>query len=104
MLSGLLYKANDPQIVPDVCPVRIGSNVLFGPGVHIYTATHPKDFMKRRDGLESGKPVSIGDDCWIGGQAVILPGVHIGNRCIIGAGAVIAKDIPDDTVVTGKPQ
>jgi maltose O-acetyltransferase len=89
-------------IILDVCPVRIGSNVMSGPGVHIYTATHPKEFMKRRDGFEFGKPVSIGDDCWIGGRAVILPGVHIGHRCIIGAGAVVAKDVPDDTVVTNK--
>jgi len=91
-------------VVLDVCPVRIGSNVMFGPCVHIYTATHPKEFMKRRDVFEFGKPVSIGDDCWIGGQAVFLPGVHVGHRCIIGAGAVIAKDVPDDTIVTSKLQ
>ena len=91
-------------VVLDVCPVRIGSNVMFGPSVHIYTATHPKDFMKRRDVFEFGKPVSIGDDCWIGGQAVILPGVSIGQRCIIGAGAVIAKDVTDDTIVTSRHQ
>ena len=60
--------------------------------------------MKRRDVFEFGKPVSIGEDSWIGGQAVILPGVQIGSRCIIGAGSVIAKDIPDDTVVTGRMQ
>ena len=77
---------------------------MFGPSVHIYTATHPKDFMKRRDVFEFGKPVSIGDDCWIGGQAVILPGVSIGQRCIIGAGAVIAKDVTDDTIVTSRHQ
>ena len=91
-------------IVLDVCAVRIGSNVMFGPGVHIYTATHPKEFMERRNVFEFGKPVSIGDDSWIGGQVVILPGVHIGSRCIIGAGAVIAKDVPDDTIVNGKSQ
>ena len=91
-------------IVLDVCSVRIGSNVFFGPGVHIYTATHPKDFIKRRDVFELGKPVSIGDDSWIGGQAIILPGVHIGHRCIIGASAVISKDVPDDTIVNCKPQ
>jgi maltose O-acetyltransferase len=90
-------------VVLDVCPVRIGSNVLFGPGVHLYTATHPKDFVKRRDNLEFGKPVSIGDDCWIGGYVVILPGVNIGNRCIIGAASVIREDVPDDTVFSGGP-
>jgi maltose O-acetyltransferase len=87
----------------DVCPIRIGSNVMFGPGVHIYAATHPKNAAKRREGLEIGKPVSIGDDCWIGGQAIILPGVSIGHRCIIGAGAVVTKDVPDDTTVVGNP-
>jgi maltose O-acetyltransferase len=91
-------------VILDVCRVLIGSNVMFGPGVHIYTATHPKEFMKRRDVFEFGKPVSIGDDCWIGGQTVILPGVNVGHRCIVGAGTVIAKDIPDDTVVTTRPQ
>ena len=91
-------------IVLDVCAVQIGSNVMFGPGVHIYTATHPKEFVKRRDVFEFGKPVSIGDDSWIGGQVVILPGVNIGHRCIIGAGAVIAKDVPGDTIVNGRRQ
>ena len=91
-------------VVLDVCPVRIGSNVMFGPGVHIYTATHPKDSMKRRDVFEFGKPVSIGNDSWIGGRAVILPGVNVGQRCIIGAGAVITKDVPDDTIVGSKSQ
>ena len=91
-------------VVLDVCSVQIGSHVMFGPGVHIYTATHPKESLKRRDVFEFGKPVSIGEDSWIGGQAVILPGVQIGSRCIIGAGSVIAKDIPDDTVVSGRMQ
>lgn len=102
IFAGIKVFFNFDCIILDVCPVRIGSNVMFGPGAHIYTASHPKEFMKRRDVFEFGKPVSIGDDCWIGGQAVILPGVHIGHRCIIGAGAVITKDVPDDTVVTGK--
>ncbi|MCJ7604824.1 MAG: sugar O-acetyltransferase [Dehalococcoidales bacterium] len=88
-------------VVLDVCPVHIGDNVQFGPGVHIYAATHPKDYLERR-GPELGKPVSIGDDCWIGGGAIILPGVTIGKRSIIGAGLVVSKDVPDDTVFTGK--
>lgn len=88
-------------IILDECTVHIGSNVMFGPSVHIYTATHPKDFLLRREELEYGKPVSIGDDCWIGGHAAILPGVHIGNRCIIGGGVVVRKDVPDGTTYTG---
>ena len=75
---------------------------MFGPGVHIYTATHPKDYQERRAGKEFGRPITIGDDCWIGGQSVILPGVTIGNRCIVGAGAVVTKDLRDDTVWAGK--
>ncbi len=90
-------------VILDVCPVKIGEDVIFGPGVHIYAATHPKDALKRRDVFESGKPVSIGDDCWIGGRAVILPGVTIGNRCIIGAGAVVVKNVPDGQTVVGNP-
>lgn len=88
--------------VLDVCKVEIGSNVLFGPGVHIYTATHPRDYMERRS-FESGQPVTIGDDCWIGGYAIILPGVTIGQRCIIGAGAVVTKNVPDDSIILGNP-
>ena len=102
--TGYKVNFNFDCVVLDVCPVRIGSNVMFGPGVHIYTATHPTDSMKRRDVFEFGKPVSIGADSWIGGRAVILPGVCIGQRCIIGAGGVIAKDVPDDTIVSSRPQ
>lgn len=89
-------------VVLDVCQVTIGSNVLFGPGVQIYTATHPKNFKILRT-LELGKPISIGDDCWIGGSAIILPGVKIGHRSIIGAGSVVTKDIPDDSLAIGNP-
>ena len=86
-------------VILDVCTVRIGSNVMFGPSAHVYTADHPRDFRQRRQDLEFGEPVSIGDDCWIGGHAVILPGVHIGNRCIIGANVVVRRDVPDDTIL-----
>lgn len=89
-------------VVLDVNKVQIGSNVFIAPGVHIYTATHPMDFLERRK-VESGKPVSIGDDCWIGGGAIILPGVSIGNRCVIGSGSVVTKDIPDDCSAVGNP-
>lgn len=90
-------------VLLDACPIRIGSNVLFGPGVHIYADTHPVDTAERRQGLEFGRPISIGDDCWIGGQAIIFPGVTIGHRCIIGAGSVVTKDVPDDSIVAGNP-
>src|SRR4051812_19573075 len=89
-------------VVLDVTKVTIGSNVFFGPGVQIYTASHPQDHAIRRT-LEYGKSICIGDDCWIGGGAIILPGIRIGNRCIVGAGAVITKDLPDDSIAVGNP-
>jgi maltose O-acetyltransferase len=89
-------------VVLDVCKVTIGSNVFFAPAVQIYTATHPLDAIERRS-TEFGKPVTIGDDCWIGGGTIICPGVTIGNRCVIGAGSVVTKDIPDDSLAVGNP-
>ena len=90
-------------VLLDVMPIRIGSNVLFGPNVQLYTATHPEDALERRKGLEFAKQISIGNDCWIGGSTIISPGVTIGDRCIVGAGAVVTKDIPADTIVVGNP-
>lgn len=90
-------------VLLDVMPINIGSNVLFGPNVQIYTATHPMDAAKRREGLEFAKPVIIGDDCWFGGGAIIMPGVTIGDRCVIGLGSVVIKNIPSDAVVVGNP-
>lgn len=89
-------------VVLDVMKVTIGSNVFIGPGVHIYTAVHPADPETRKT-QEFGKTVTIGDDCWIGGGAIILPGVTIGNNCIVGAGSVVTKDIPDNSVYAGNP-
>jgi len=94
---------NFNSVVLDVCTVTIGSNVMFGPNVQIYTATHPLSASERRKSLESGTPVAIGDDCWIGGSVVICPGVRIGNRCVIGAGSVVTKDIPDGAFAAGNP-
>lgn len=86
----------------DVAPVVIGKNFMAGPGVHIYTATHPTDVQERRE-YEFGKAVTIGDDVWVGGMAVICPGVTIGNGVTIGAGSVVTKDVPDYCVVAGNP-
>jgi maltose O-acetyltransferase len=89
-------------VVLDVCQVRIGSFTLFGPAVQIYTATHPLGAMARRK-VESGRPISIGSDCWIGGGAIILPGVTIGDRSVIGAGSVVTRDVPADVMAAGNP-
>ncbi len=90
-------------VVLDVAPVQIGDFVLLGPAVQIYTATHPLQAAQRRLGLESGKKIIIGPDVWIGGGAIICPGVSIGARSVIGAGSVITKDIPEDVFAAGNP-
>ncbi|HET9818161.1 MAG TPA: sugar O-acetyltransferase [Rhodanobacteraceae bacterium] len=89
-------------VVLDVCQVRIGDYTLFGPAVQIYTATHPLDAALRRR-RESGKPVAIGSDVWVGGAAIICPGVSIGARTVIGAGSVVTRDIPADVFAAGNP-
>ena len=89
-------------VVLDVCAVRIGSFCLFGPAVQIYTATHPLDARQRRH-VEFGKPVEIGSDVWVGGAAIILPGVRIGSRTVVGAGSVVTRDVPDGVFAAGNP-
>jgi len=90
-------------VVLDVTPVTIGNDVLIGPAVQIYTATHPLDVQTRRTGLEMGAPIRIGDEVWIGGGALILPGVTIGARTVIGAGSVVTRDIPKGVFAAGNP-
>ncbi len=90
-------------VVLDVATVHIGSRSLFGPNVQIYTATHPMDAAQRASGLELARPVSIGEDVWIGGSAVICPGVRIDDRSVIGAGSVVTRDIPADVFAAGNP-
>lgn len=87
----------------DTAKICLGKNVLIGPNVQLYAPMHPIDYRERATGVEHGEPITIGDDCWIGGGAIICPGVTIGNRCIIAAGAVVAKDVPDDCMVGGAP-
>lgn len=90
-------------VVLDVMEVKIGSRTLFGPNVQVYTATHPIDHQERSSGVEYAKPISIGEDVWVGGSAVICPGVSIGDRSIIGAGSVVTRDIPSDVFAAGNP-
>jgi maltose O-acetyltransferase len=89
-------------VVLDVCTVSIGSFTLFGPAVQIYTALHPLSAERRRR-EEYGKRVEIGADVWVGGGAIILPGVRIGSRAVIGAGSVVTRDVPDDMFAAGNP-
>lgn len=97
------FFANYDCIILDVCKVTIGDNCMFGPRVSIYTASHPLDSATRITGLEYGKPVTIGNNVWIGGDAVINPGVTIGDNVVIASGAVVTKDVPDNVVVGGNP-
>lgn len=90
-------------VILDVCPVKIGSRSMFGPGVQILTALHPIDAEERATWVEYGSPITIGEDVWVGGGAIICPGVTVGNRSIIGAGAVVTKNVPDDVIVAGNP-
>jgi maltose O-acetyltransferase len=89
-------------IVLDVCRVRIGDYTLFGPAVQIYTPMHPFNAEQRRR-EEFGKPIDIGADVWVGGGAIILPGVRIGSRAVIGAGSVVTRDVPDGVFAAGNP-
>jgi maltose O-acetyltransferase len=89
-------------VVLDVCEVRIGDFCQFGPGVQILTPLHPFNAEARR-AQEFGKPVEIGSDVWVGGGALILPGVCIGSRSIIGAGSVVTRDVPESVLAAGNP-
>ena len=97
------FYANFDSVFLDVCEIRIGDNCMIGPGVHIYTATHPLDPLERISGVEYGKPVTIGDNVWIGGRSVINPEITIGNNVVIASGAIVTKDVPDNVVVGGNP-
>jgi maltose O-acetyltransferase len=89
-------------IVLDVCVVIVGDYTLFGPAVQIYTATHPLNAELRRT-QESGKPITIGSDVWIGGGAILCPGITIGSRTVVGAGSIVTRDIPTNVFAAGNP-
>jgi maltose O-acetyltransferase len=89
-------------VVLDVCPVKVGDFTLFGPAVQVYTATHPMNAGLRRK-QEFAKTIEIGSDVWVGGGAVICPGVRIGARSVIGAGSVVTRDIPEGVFAAGNP-
>ncbi|MCF1423041.1 MULTISPECIES: sugar O-acetyltransferase [Mangrovimonas] len=93
---------NFGAVILDGARVTIGRKTLIAPGVHIYTARHPLDIKERRV-WEDCSPVTIGEECWIGGHATLCPGVTIGDRSVIGAGSVVTKDIPADSLAVGNP-
>ncbi len=97
------FYANFDCVILDVAEVRIGKNCMLAPQVGIYTATHPIDPELRNSGKELGKPITIGDNCWIGGHATINPGVTLGNNVVVGSGSVVTKSFGDNVVIAGNP-
>lgn len=97
------FYANFNNTYLDVCPITIGDNCMFGPNVQLYTAKHPLNPVKRNSGLESGAPITIGDNVWLGGGVIILPGVTLGHNVVVAAGSVVTKSVPDNMVVGGNP-
>jgi maltose O-acetyltransferase len=90
-------------VLLDVASIEIGDQTQIGPSVQIYAADHPRNPEARRANLESGRPVRIGANVWIGGGAVILPGITVGDDAIIGAGSVVTRDVPPGSIVAGNP-
>ena len=97
------FYSNYNLIILDCAKVLIGDNVIIGPNVSIYTAGHPVHYEIRNQGYEYAFPVSIGNNVWIGGNAVINPGVSIGDNSVIGSGSVVTKDIPGNVIAAGNP-
>lgn len=97
------FYANYNLTILDIAPVTIGDNVMIAPNVSIYTAGHPVHPESRNSGYEYGIPVTIGNNVWIGGSVKILPGVTIGDNCVIGGGSVVAHDIPANSIAVGNP-
>lgn len=100
---GASFYANFNCVILDCAHVTIGDRVLFATGVSLITATHETGVQSRRDMVEYAEPIEIGDDCWLGANVTVLPGVKIGKGCTIGAGAVVSKDVPDFSVAVGVP-
>jgi maltose O-acetyltransferase len=87
----------------DCAPIEIGDDLQMAPAVQLYAATHPLDRATRAAGLEYARPIRIGDGVWIGGGAIVLPGVTIGDGCVVGAGSVVTQDLPAGSVAVGNP-
>ena len=87
----------------DAGDITIGSRTLIGPNCSLYTPNHPMDYLQRRKTIETAHPIKIGEDCWLGGNVTVCPGVTIGDRTVIGAGSVVTHDIPSDCLAAGNP-
>ncbi|MBO0451646.1 chorismate mutase [Enterococcus sp. MJM16] len=97
------FYCNFHNVFLDICPITIGDNCLFGPSVQLYTASHPLEPGKRNSGQELGKPITIGNNVWIGGSSVVVPGVTLGDNVVVAAGSVVTKSFPANVVVGGNP-
>ena len=97
------FYANHNLVILDGNKVTFGDNVFIAPNCSFYTAEHPIDSKLRNKGLETARPITVGNNVWIGGNTIVLPGVTIGNNVVIGAGSVVTKDIPDNVVAFGNP-
>ena len=97
------FYMNHNGVILDAAKVEFGDNVFIAPNCGFYTAGHPIDVEQRNKGLEYAKPIKVGDNVWIGGNVVVLPGVTIGNNCVIGAGSIVVKNIPDNSIAVGNP-
>lgn len=87
----------------DLADVTIGAGTLIGPGCQLITVEHPLEHGPRAEGWERARPIEIGRDCWLGAGAIVLPGVRIGDRCVVAAGAVVTRDVPANSLVAGVP-
>lgn len=97
------FYSNHNLVILDANKVEFGDNVFIAPNCGFYTAGHPLDYETRNKGLEYAKPIKVGNNVWIGGNVVVLPGVTIGDNVVIGAGSVVVKDIPSNSVAVGNP-
>ena len=97
------FYSNVNLVILDEAPVRLGDNVFIAPNCGFYTAGHPIDATRRNKGLEYARPITVGNNVWIGAQVCVLPGVNIGDGCVIGAGSVVTRDIPARSIAVGNP-
>lgn len=103
IFAGKNFYINHNCVILDCAPVKFGNNVLIGPNCGFYTAMHPINAIERATAKEYAKPITVGNDVWFGGNVAVLAGVTIGNNVVIGAGSVVTKDIPSNTIAFGNP-